>query len=162
MPRCPATSPSQSLALRWYYMSYHKSDREKYVLLKTMLKGATIESVTLFFKLSSSRRGLTARSSVKSSSVLSDALSARRQMPCITRCATRRTLTARTVHAMSLRTAGKADTAREQAAITSTNNRRRIGDNDCHDDSRRHHCGLAKRHRDEKEQRLRRSLQSAS
>ena len=50
LPAGDFPEPNKSLALEWYYMSYHKRDREKYVLAKTTLEGATIESVTLFFQ----------------------------------------------------------------------------------------------------------------
>jgi hypothetical protein len=41
---------SDALALQWYYMSYHNSDREKFVLGGKTLKDATVETVTKFFQ----------------------------------------------------------------------------------------------------------------
>jgi hypothetical protein len=38
---------SDALALQWYYMSYHKKDREKIILGGKMLKDVTAEMVTL-------------------------------------------------------------------------------------------------------------------
>jgi hypothetical protein len=57
--------PSNELALQWYYMSYHKSNREKFVLSGKKLDNKTIESVTAFFGLSSSRKSLMVRSNAK-------------------------------------------------------------------------------------------------
>ena len=42
--------PSDELALQWYYMSYHKSNRKKFDLNRKMLKDETIESITTFFQ----------------------------------------------------------------------------------------------------------------
>jgi len=51
LPAGDFPKPSDALALQWYYMSYHKSDREKYVLGGKTLKDATFESVTTFFQV---------------------------------------------------------------------------------------------------------------
>ena len=50
LPAGDFPKPSEALALQWYYMSYHKSDREKYVLSGKTLKDATFETVTTFFQ----------------------------------------------------------------------------------------------------------------
>jgi len=50
LPAGDFPKPSNVLTLQWYYMSYHKSDREKYVLGGKTLKDATLESVTTFFR----------------------------------------------------------------------------------------------------------------
>ena len=50
LPAGDIPKPSDALALQWYYMSYHKSDREKFVLGGKTLKGATVETVTKFFQ----------------------------------------------------------------------------------------------------------------
>ena len=51
LPAGDFPKPSDALALQWYYMSYHKSDRKKYVLGEKTLKDATFESVTTFFQV---------------------------------------------------------------------------------------------------------------
>ena len=50
LPAGDNPKPSGALALQWYYMSYHKSDREKFVLSGKTLKDPTVESVTTFFQ----------------------------------------------------------------------------------------------------------------
>ena len=50
LPAGNIPEPNDALALEWYYMSYHKSDRERFVLSKTDLKGETLDSVTKFFQ----------------------------------------------------------------------------------------------------------------
>jgi hypothetical protein len=50
LPAGDIPKPSDALALQWYYMSYHKSDREKFVLGGKTLKDATIDTVTAFFQ----------------------------------------------------------------------------------------------------------------
>jgi hypothetical protein len=50
LPAGDIQKPSEGLALQWYYMSYHKSDREKFVLSGKTLDDETIESVTTFFQ----------------------------------------------------------------------------------------------------------------
>ncbi len=42
--------PLDALALQWYYMSYHKNDRKKFILSGKTLDNETIESVTTFFQ----------------------------------------------------------------------------------------------------------------
>ena len=42
--------PSDKLSLQWYYMSYHKNDREKFVLSRKTPDDETIESITTFFQ----------------------------------------------------------------------------------------------------------------
>ena len=51
LPASNFPKPSDALPLQWYYMSYHKSDHEKYVLGRKTLKDATFESVTDFFQV---------------------------------------------------------------------------------------------------------------
>ena len=50
LPAGDIADPNDSLALEWYYMSYHKSDREKFVLSKTDMNDETLDSVTKFFQ----------------------------------------------------------------------------------------------------------------
>jgi len=50
LPAGDIPKPSDALALQWYYMLYHKSDREKFVLGGKTLKGATVDTVTKFFQ----------------------------------------------------------------------------------------------------------------
>jgi hypothetical protein len=50
LPAGDFPKPSDALTLQWYYMSYHKSDREKYVLRGKTLKDATFESVATVFQ----------------------------------------------------------------------------------------------------------------
>jgi len=50
LPAGDIPKPSDALALQWYYMSYHKSDREKFVLGDKTLKDMTVETVTKFFQ----------------------------------------------------------------------------------------------------------------
>jgi hypothetical protein len=50
LPAGNIPKPSDKLALQWYYMSYHKNDREKLVLSGKMLDDKTIESTTTFFQ----------------------------------------------------------------------------------------------------------------
>jgi hypothetical protein len=50
LPAGNILKPSDALALQWYYMSYHKSDREKFVLGGKTLKDATNETVTKIFQ----------------------------------------------------------------------------------------------------------------
>ena len=50
LPAGDIPKPSDALALQWYYMLYHKSDRKKFVLGGKTLKGATVETVTKFFQ----------------------------------------------------------------------------------------------------------------
>ena len=50
LPAGDFPKPSEALALQWYYMSYHKSNRKKYVLSGKTLKDATFKTVTTFFQ----------------------------------------------------------------------------------------------------------------
>jgi len=50
LPAGDILKPSDVLALQWYCMSYHKSDREKFVLGGKTLKDATVDTVTAFFQ----------------------------------------------------------------------------------------------------------------
>jgi len=50
LPASNIPKPLDALALQWYYMSYHKRNREKFVLGGKTLKGATVETVTKFFQ----------------------------------------------------------------------------------------------------------------
>ena len=50
LPTGDIPKPSDALALQWYYMPYHKSNREKFVLGGKTLKGATVETVTKFLQ----------------------------------------------------------------------------------------------------------------
>ncbi len=50
LPAGNIPKPSDELSLQWYYMSYHKNDREKFVLSGKSLDDETIESVTSFFQ----------------------------------------------------------------------------------------------------------------
>ena len=50
LPAGDIADPNESLVLKWYYMSYHKSDREKFVLSKTDMNDETLDSVTKFFQ----------------------------------------------------------------------------------------------------------------
>ena len=50
LPAGDIPKPSDELSLQWYYMSYHKNDREKFVLSGKTLNDETIESVTTFFQ----------------------------------------------------------------------------------------------------------------
>jgi len=50
LPAGDIPKPSDALAPQWYYMSYHKSDREKFVLGGKTLKDASVETVTKFFQ----------------------------------------------------------------------------------------------------------------
>ena len=50
LPAGDIPKPSDVLALQWYYMSYHKSDREKFVLCGKTLEDATVDTVTAFFQ----------------------------------------------------------------------------------------------------------------
>ncbi len=42
--------PNQALQLEWFYMSFHKEDRAKYVESSRHLSNETLESVTEYFK----------------------------------------------------------------------------------------------------------------
>jgi hypothetical protein len=50
LPAGDIPKPSDALPLQWYYMAYHKSDREKFVLGGKTLKDATVDTVTAFFQ----------------------------------------------------------------------------------------------------------------
>ncbi len=50
LPAGNIPKPSDGLSLQWYYISYHKNDREKFVLSGKTLDDKTIESVTTFFQ----------------------------------------------------------------------------------------------------------------
>ena len=50
LPAGDIPKPLDALALQWYYMSYHKSDRKKFVLSGKTLKDVTVETVTTFFQ----------------------------------------------------------------------------------------------------------------
>jgi hypothetical protein len=50
LPAGNIPKPLDELSLQWYYMSYHKNDRKKFVLSGKMLDDETIESVTTFFQ----------------------------------------------------------------------------------------------------------------
>ena len=50
LPAGNIPKPSDTLTLQWYYMSYHKSDRKKFVLGSKTLKDATVETITKFFQ----------------------------------------------------------------------------------------------------------------
>ena len=47
LPASDIPKLSDALALQWYYMSYHKKVREKFILGGKMLKDVTAEMVTL-------------------------------------------------------------------------------------------------------------------
>ena len=50
LPAGNIPKPSNELSLQWYYISYHKNDRKKFVLSGKTLVDETIESVTTFFQ----------------------------------------------------------------------------------------------------------------
>jgi hypothetical protein len=50
LPAGDIPKPLDELSLQWYYMSYHKNDREKFVLSGKTLDGETIKSVRTFFQ----------------------------------------------------------------------------------------------------------------
>ncbi len=50
LPAGDIPKPSDALALQWYYMTYHKSDHEKFVLGGKTLKDVTVKMVTKFFQ----------------------------------------------------------------------------------------------------------------
>ena len=69
LPAGNIPKPSDALALQWYYMLYHKSDRKKFILGGKTLKDATVKMVTKFFKLFKSRKSSAVCSTVRRSSV---------------------------------------------------------------------------------------------
>jgi hypothetical protein len=50
LPAGNIPKPLDALALQWYYMSYHNSDHEKFVLGGKTLKDTTVEMVNKFFQ----------------------------------------------------------------------------------------------------------------
>ena len=50
LPEGDILKPLDELALQWYYMSYHKNNRKKFVLSGKTLNDETIESVMTFFQ----------------------------------------------------------------------------------------------------------------
>ena len=148
LPAGNIPEPNESLALEWYYMLYHKSDREKYVLAKMTLEGAMIESVTLFFQaLFESKRldGTLERQELEwiKQRALREASDAIRRKICDaadSRC----TYRARNELAYRGRSSHRSRTSDDRT------DQRRIINNDRNDDSRRLYHGLAKHHRNEK------------
>jgi len=132
-------------------MSYHKSDREKYVLAKTTLEGATIESVTLFFQaLFEAKRldGTLERQElerIKRRALREASDAVRRRIRDATD--SRRTRRARDELAYRGRSGHRSHTSGDRV------DRRRVVDDDRNDDSRHHHRGPAKRPRDERSHR---------
>jgi hypothetical protein len=148
LPAGSIPDPNEALQLEWYYMSYHRSDREKLVLSKTDLESETLESVTNFFQnlyeirkndgtlerqeLERVRRRLLREASEGVRRKIRDAADARR---------TRR------ARDELRRRDDRGDRAFARGDRTS---RRRAIDDDRDDDIRRHYRGSAKRPRDEK------------
>jgi hypothetical protein len=50
LPAGDMNPPNQALQLEWFYMSFHKEDRVKYVESGRRLSNETLESVTEYFK----------------------------------------------------------------------------------------------------------------
>ncbi len=50
LPTGETQTPSEKLALQWYYMTYHRADRAKYVKSGKKLASETIESLTNYFQ----------------------------------------------------------------------------------------------------------------
>ena len=50
LPEGDIPKPLGKLSLQWYYMSYHKNNREKFVLSGKTLDDETIEFITTFFQ----------------------------------------------------------------------------------------------------------------
>ena len=69
LPTGDIPKPSDVLALQWYYMLYHNSDREKFVLGGKTLKDATVKTVMKFFQALYERKSLTVCSTISRSSV---------------------------------------------------------------------------------------------
>ena len=42
--------PNESLTLEWFYMTFHKSERDQFIMLGRRLIDETIESVTEYFE----------------------------------------------------------------------------------------------------------------
>ncbi len=43
--------PNESLTLEWFYMTFHKSEHDQFIMSGRRLAEETIESVTEYFKL---------------------------------------------------------------------------------------------------------------
>ena len=43
--------PNESLTLEWFYMTFHKSEREQFIMTGRRLVDETIESITEYFEL---------------------------------------------------------------------------------------------------------------
>jgi hypothetical protein len=50
LPAGDIPAPNKGLALEWYYMLYHKSDRDKYVQSWKILTNETIKTLTKYFQ----------------------------------------------------------------------------------------------------------------
>ncbi len=50
LPAGEIAKPTKSLAAEWYYMTYHKADRDKFVASAKKLANETIESLTEYFQ----------------------------------------------------------------------------------------------------------------
>ena len=148
LPAGDITDPSDLLALEWYYMSYHKSDREKFVLSKTDMNDETLDSVTKFFQnLYEIRKsdGTLERQEYERvrKRVLREASeNVRRKI----RDATDARRTRRAREELGRR-GDRSDRAYARGDRT---HRRRLIDDDRDDDDRRHYRSPAKRHRDKR------------
>ena len=45
--------PNESLTLEWFYMTFHKFEREQFIMSGQQLVDETIESVTEYFEMQS-------------------------------------------------------------------------------------------------------------
>ncbi len=50
LPAGKMPTPSEKLALQWYYMTYHRADRAEYVKSRKKLASKTIKSLTNYFQ----------------------------------------------------------------------------------------------------------------
>ena len=129
-------------------MSYHKSDREKYILSKTTLAGATIKSVTLFFQALFKSKRL--NGTLKCQELERIKQRALHEASDTVRCKicdatdSRCTYRARDKLAYRGRSSHRSHTSGDRA------DRHRIFDDDRNDDSCCLYRGSAKRHRNEK------------
>jgi hypothetical protein len=69
LPAGKTPTPSEKLALQWYYMTYHHADHAEYVKSGKKLASKTIKSLTNYFQALFSQKKLMARSNVPRSIV---------------------------------------------------------------------------------------------
>jgi hypothetical protein len=61
LPAGDIAMPNESLTLEWFYMTFHKSERDQFITSGRRLADETIESVTEYFELLDSGKRISVR-----------------------------------------------------------------------------------------------------